>query len=112
VVGALADWAGIALAGALEWLRGLVVDGVIGGAGTVLTFLPILVIFFAAFGFLEDLGYMARAAYVMDRFMHLMGLHGKSFLPLFLGLGCNIPAVMGARVVEGDRAIAFSLDLR
>ena len=87
-------------------------DGVIGGAGTVLTFLPILVIFFAAFGFLEDLGYMARAAYVMDRFMHLMGLHGKSFLPLFLGLGCNIPAVMGARVVEGDRAIAFSLDLR
>jgi ferrous iron transport protein B len=104
VVGALADWAGAALAGAPEWVNGLVVDGVIGGAGTVLTFLPILLIFFAALGFLEDLGYMARAAYVMDRFMHLMGLHGKSFLPLFLGFGCNIPAVMGARIVEGERA--------
>ena len=104
VVGALADWAGAALAGAPEWVSGLVVDGVIGGAGTVLTFLPILLIFFATFGFLEDLGYMARAAYVMDRFMHLMGLHGKSFLPLFLGFGCNIPAVMGARIVERERA--------
>jgi len=104
VVGTLAGWAGAALAGAPEWVSGLVVDGVIGGAGTVLTFLPILLIFFAALGFLEDLGYMARAAYVMDRFMHLMGLHGKSFLPLFLGFGCNIPAVMGARIIERERA--------
>ena len=104
VVGTLADWASAALSGAPEWLRGLVVDGAIGGAGTVLTFLPILLIFFATLGFLEDLGYMARAAYVMDRFMHPMGLHGKSFLPLFLGFGCNVPAVMGARVVEGERA--------
>jgi ferrous iron transport protein B len=104
VVGILADGASAALADAPEWLRGLVVDGVIGGAGMVVTFLPILLIFFAALGFLEDLGYMARAAYVMDRFMHLMGLHGKSFLPLFLGFGCNVPAVMGARVVEGERA--------
>jgi ferrous iron transport protein B len=53
---------------------------------------------------LEDMGYMARAAYVMDRFMHLMGLHGKSFLPLFLGFGCNVPAVMGARIIESHRA--------
>lgn len=104
VVGALADWAASALSPTPSWLRGLVVDGAIGGVGTVLTFLPILLIFFAVFGFLEDLGYMARAAYVMDRFMHLMGLHGKSFLPLFLGFGCNVPAVMGARVVEGERA--------
>ncbi len=104
VVGALADWAATTLAGAPAWLRGLVVDGVIGGVGIVLTFLPILLIFFAAFGFLEDLGYMARSAYVMDRFMHRMGLHGKSFLPLFLGFGCNVPAVMGTRVVEGERA--------
>jgi ferrous iron transport protein B len=66
----------------------------------VLTFLPILAIFFAAFGLLEDVGYMARAAYVMDNLMHLMGLHGKSFLPLFLGFGCNVPAVMGARIIE------------
>jgi len=104
LVQAGAEWVSGALADAPAWLRGLVVDGLIGGVGTVLTFLPILVIFFAAFGFLEDLGYMARAAYVMDRFMHLMGLHGKSFLPLFLGFGCNVPAVMGARVVEGERA--------
>jgi ferrous iron transport protein B len=81
-----------------------VVDGVIGGVGAVLTFLPILVIFFAVMGMLEDMGYMARAAYVMDGFMHLMGLHGKSFLPLFLGFGCNVPAVLGARVIESRRA--------
>ena len=86
------------------WLSGLIVDGIIGGAGTVLTFLPILVIFFAALGILEDVGYFARAAYVMDRFMHWMGLHGKSCLPLFLGFGCNVPAVMGCRIVEDRRA--------
>lgn len=83
-----------------EWLRSLLVDGVIGGVGSVLTFLPILIIFFASFGFLEDVGYMARAAYVMDNFMHWMGLHGKSFLPLFLGFGCNVPAVIGTRVID------------
>jgi ferrous iron transport protein B len=65
----------------------------------VVTFVPILVVFFTALAFLEDTGYLARAAYVMDRFMHLLGLHGKSFLPLFLGFGCNVPAVMGARVI-------------
>jgi ferrous iron transport protein B len=104
VVGALTDAASGWLAGAPAWLSGLVVDGTIGGAGTVITFLPILVIFFAVLAFLEDMGYMARAAYVMDRFMHLMGLHGKSFLPLFLGFGCNVPAVMGARIIESHRA--------
>jgi ferrous iron transport protein B len=104
VVGALTDAASAWLAGAPAWLSGLVVDGIIGGAGTVITFLPILVIFFAVLAFLEDMGYMARAAYVMDRFMHLMGLHGKSFLPLFLGFGCNVPAVMGARIIESQRA--------
>ncbi len=82
------------------WLQGLVVDGLIGGVGSVLTFLPILVIFFATFALLEDMGYMARAAYVMDNLMHLMGLHGKSFLPLFLGFGCNVPAIMGTRVID------------
>jgi ferrous iron transport protein B len=66
----------------------------------VLTFLPILVIFFATFALLEDVGYMARAAYVMDNMMHLMGLHGKSFLPLFLGFGCNVPSIMGTRVID------------
>jgi ferrous iron transport protein B len=104
VVSTLAGLARAGMAWAPTWLSGLVVDGVIGGVGAVLTFLPILVIFFAAMGALEDVGYMARAAYVMDGFMHLMGLHGKSFLPLFLGFGCNVPAVLGARVVESRRA--------
>lgn len=104
VVSGLAAVASGWLVSAPAWLQGLVVDGIIGGAGTVLTFLPILVIFFAVLATLEDMGYMARAAYVMDRFMHLMGLHGKSFLPLFLGFGCNVPAVMGTRIIDSRRA--------
>ncbi len=104
IVGRLATLAANWLAGAPFWLSGFIVDGVIGGAGSVITFLPILVIFFAALAFLEDVGYMARAAYVMDNFMHLMGLHGKSFLPLFLGFGCNVPAVMGTRVIDSRKA--------
>ena len=104
VIGGLAELAGNLLANAPQWLRGLVIDGVLGGAGMVATFLPILAIFFAAMGLLEDMGYMARAAYVMDRFMHLMGLHGKSFLPLFVGFGCNVPSVVGARIIESPRA--------
>jgi len=92
------------LSGAPAWLVSFLADGVMGGAGMVVTFVPILAIFFLALGFLEDTGYMARAAYVMDRFMHLMGLHGKSFLPLFLGFGCNVPAVMGARIVDSPKA--------
>jgi ferrous iron transport protein B len=104
VVQGLAELVGQWLSGAPDWLSGLVVDGIIGGAGTMLTFAPILIIFFAAMGFLEDIGYMARAAYSMDRFMHQMGLHGKSFMPLFLGFGCNVPAVMGTRIVDEPRA--------
>jgi ferrous iron transport protein B len=104
LVSGLAQAVSWLLRGAPDWLRGLVVDGMIGGAGTVITFLPILVIFFTALSVLEDVGYMARAAYVMDNFMHMMGLHGKSFLPLFLGFGCNVPAVMGSRVIESRPA--------
>jgi ferrous iron transport protein B len=104
VVHTLARWMSAWLSGAPAWVHGLMVDGIIGGAGLVLTFLPILAIFFAVLALLEDVGYMARAAYVMDRFMHLMGLHGKSFLPLFLGFGCNVPAVMGTRIIESRQA--------
>ncbi len=100
LIAPLAGLAASALVGVPFWLQGMIVDGLIGGVGSVLTFLPILVIFFAAFALLEDVGYMARAAYVMDNLMHLMGLHGKSFLPLFLGFGCNVPAVMGTRVID------------
>ncbi|MEN6528607.1 MAG: ferrous iron transport protein B [Anaerolineaceae bacterium] len=96
----LANGAAGALASFPIWVRGMIVDGLIGGVGSVLTFLPIIAIFFATFALLEDVGYMARAAYVMDNLMHHMGLHGKSFLPLFLGFGCNVPAIMGTRVIE------------
>ncbi len=104
VVGGLSSVASSALATYPFWLRGLVVNGILGGAGAVVTFLPIMIIFFGVFGLLEDMGYMARAAYVMDNLMHLMGLHGKSFLPLFLGFGCNVPAVMGTRVIDSKPA--------
>ena len=99
-----AAWVRAVLSSAPAWLVGLLADGIIAGAGMVVTFLPILIIFFAALAFLEDVGYMARAAYVMDRFMHLMGLHGKSFLPLFLGFGCNVPGVMGTRIIDEPKS--------
>jgi ferrous iron transport protein B len=104
LVQAGAAWVRAVLSNAPAWLVGLLADGVIAGAGMVVTFLPILIIFFAALAFLEDVGYMARAAYVMDRFMHMMGLHGKSFLPLFLGFGCNVPGVMGTRIIDEPRS--------
>lgn len=86
------------------WLRGLIIDGIIGGAGTVISFVPILGIFFLALSILEDTGYIARVAFVMDRFMHIMGLHGKSFLPLCLGFGCNVPGILASRIVESKMA--------
>jgi ferrous iron transport protein B len=94
-----------------EWVSGLIVDGVVAGAGTVLSFVPILVVFFAALGLLEDVGYMARTAYVMDRYMHWMGLHGKSCMPLLLGFGCNVPAVLGTRIIEERRARLLTMML-
>ena len=86
------------------WLQSLLANGLIGGVGTVLTFIPILVFFFAAWAFMEDVGYMARAAFVTDRFMHLLGLHGKSVMPLCLGFGCNVPAILGTRIIDSPRS--------
>ncbi|HRP36153.1 MAG TPA: ferrous iron transport protein B [Gammaproteobacteria bacterium] len=99
------------LAGAPAWLSGILLDGMLAGAGVVLTFVPVLFVFFIALGFLEDTGYQSRMAYVMDRFMHRIGLHGKSFLPLFLGFGCNVPAVMGSRVIESRSARLLTIML-
>jgi ferrous iron transport protein B len=99
-----ADFVRSALSGAPAWFVDLLADGVIGGAGAVITLIPILLIFFAALALLEDVGYMARAAYMTDRFMHPMGLHGKSALPLLVGFGCNVPAVLGTRIIESSRA--------
>ncbi|MDD3846840.1 MAG: ferrous iron transport protein B [Syntrophorhabdaceae bacterium] len=100
-----------ALASEPQWIKGLLVTGIIGGAGSVLTFVPILFIFFFAMSFLENVGYMARAAFVMDRFMHIIGLHGKSFLPMCLGFGCNVASVLGARIVESRKARLLTIFL-
>lgn len=98
-----------ALAGWPQWLQGLLLNGIVGGVGSVLTFIPILIIFFAMMALLEDVGYMARAAFVMDRIMHLVGLHGKSFIPMCLGFGCNVPAVLGTRIIETRKARMITL---
>jgi len=110
-VGAIGQWLTPLTASWPKWLAGLAIDGVIGGAGSVVTFLPVLLIFFAVMAFLEDVGYMARAAFVMDRIMHLVGLHGKSFIPMCLGFGCNVPAVLGTRIIETRKARMITLFL-
>lgn len=97
----LGDWTGQHMADG--GLKSLVVDGIIGGVGTVVSFLPQILLLFLGIALLEDTGYMARAAFVMDRSMRAVGLHGKSFIPLLLGFGCNIPAVMGTRTLENSR---------
>lgn len=89
--------------GSAELLRSLVVDGMIGGVGGVLVFLPNILLLFLAIAFLEDSGYMARAAFIMDRFMHKIGLHGKSFIPMLIGFGCTVPAIMATRTMENRR---------
>lgn len=81
-------------------LQDLLVDGVISGVGGVLVFLPNIVILYLCLAIIEDTGYMARAAFIMDRLMHLIGLHGRSFIPMVMGFGCNVPAVMATRTIE------------
>jgi ferrous iron transport protein B len=106
------DWigAGFEAAGTLiqRWmpeslLRDLLVDGVLAGVGSVAVFLPNILILFFCISLFEDTGYMARAAFLMDRIMHLVGLHGKSFIPMLMGFGCNVPAVMAARTLESEK---------
>lgn len=84
-------------------LHDLLVDGVIGGVGSVIVFLPNIMILFFFISFMEDTGYMARAAFLMDRLMHKIGLHGKSFIPLLMGFGCNVPAIMATRTLENRK---------
>ena len=81
-------------------LKALIVDGIVGGVGGVIVFLPNIVILYLFIAFMEDSGYMARAAFIMDKLMHKIGLHGKSFIPLIMGFGCNVPAVMATRTIE------------
>lgn len=86
-----------------EALKSLIVDGVINGVGGVLVFLPTIVILFLGIALMEDTGYMARAAFIMDRLMHKIGLHGKSFIPMIIGFGCSVPAIMATRTLEHRR---------
>ena len=85
-------------------LRSMLVDGIIGGVGSVIVFLPQILILYFFISLMEDSGYMARAAFIMDKLMHRMGLHGKSFIPLVMGFGCNVPAVMATRTIESRRS--------
>ena len=85
-------------------IKAMLVDGVIGGVGAVIVFLPQILILYFFISFMEDSGYMSRAAFIMDKLMHRMGLHGKSFIPLIMGLGCNVPAVMATRTIESRRS--------
>ena len=93
----------LTLISAPDWVRALLVDGIIGGVGGVLTFVPGLMMLFFFLALLEDSGYLARAAFVMDRFMRVIGLHGKSFIPMVLGIGCAVPAIYATRTLSSRR---------
>jgi ferrous iron transport protein B len=92
-------WAGLGS----TWVESLLVDGIIAGVGGVLVFVPVLAFLYLALALLEDSGYMARAAFVMDRLMHTLGLHGKSFLPMIVGFGCTVPALMATRTLDNEK---------
>ncbi len=104
--GPITTWA-VALLGAIglsgTWVESLVIDGIIAGVGGVLVFVPVLMFLYLALAILEDSGYMARAAFVMDRLMHALGLHGKSFLPMLVGFGCTVPAMYATRTLENKK---------
>ena len=102
LVGHLGAFVGSAMADG--WFKDLIVDGVIGGVGSVLVFLPNILLLYLFISLLEDSGYMARAAFIMDRLMHRIGLHGKSFIPMIMGFGCNVPAVMATRTIESHKS--------
>lgn len=101
IVGTLGEW--VMQTFAPGPLRALIVDGIISGVGGVIVFLPNILILFFFISLMEDTGYMARAAFIMDKLMHKMGLHGKSFIPLLMGFGCNVPAIMATRTLESRK---------
>ncbi len=105
ISGPISSWAGALLSsiGASIWLRGLILDGAIAGVGGVLIFVPGLVVLFAFISLLEDSGYLARVAFVMNRFLSFLGLTGKSFVPLILGFGCAVPGIYATRTLNGRR---------
>lgn len=108
-INALAEWLRKLMP--IAWWSSLIVDGVVMGIGAVLAFLPNIIIMFFFLSLMEDSGYMARAAYMMDKIMHRIGLHGSSFIPMLMGFGCNVPAIMAARDITNkkDRAITMMM---
>jgi ferrous iron transport protein B len=106
ISGPITNWV-VAILGAVglgsTWVESLFVDGIIAGVGGVLVFVPVLMSLYLALAVLEDSGYMARAAFVMDRLMHTLGLHGKSFLPMIIGFGCTVPAIYATRTLENEK---------
>jgi len=108
---AAGGWIGSLLAGAgvSPLISSFVTDGIIGGVGSVLVFIPNIFLLFLAIGILEDSGYMSRAAYVMDKVMSKLGLHGKSFIPMIVGFGCNVPGVMATRTLDSKRDRIISI---
>ena len=95
-----------------DWLISFFTEGIVGGIGTVLEFVPLIVVLYMLMGILEDSGYMARAAYIMDNIMRALGLHGKSFISMIIGFGCNVPGVMSTRTLENkkDRMISILIN--
>ncbi|MBO4307988.1 MAG: ferrous iron transport protein B [Bacteroidales bacterium] len=102
----LFSWLGDIVGGSMKEgpLRSMLVDGIISGVGSVIVFLPNILILYLFISFMEDSGYMARAAFIMDKMMHKMGLHGKSFIPMIMGFGCNVPAIMATRTIEDRKS--------
>ncbi|MGM9768222.1 MAG: ferrous iron transport protein B [Candidatus Cryptobacteroides sp.] len=100
-INALCAWLGSIMSPG--WFTSMLIDGIVQGVGAVLAFLPNIVILFFFLSILEDTGYMSRAAFLMDKIMHLVGLHGRSFIPMLIGFGCNVPAIMAAKQIENKR---------
>jgi ferrous iron transport protein B len=101
LAGAISGW--LEAAGASVWLHALIIDGILAGMGSMLVFVPQIMLLFLFLALLEDTGYMARAAFIMDRLLRKLGLSGKSFIPMLLGFGCSVPAVMAARTLENEK---------
>ena len=112
-IDAFVGWTG-GLVGSLlpaGWIRDLIVDGIIAGVGSVLVFLPNILILYFFISILEDSGYMARTAFIVDKLMHHLGLHGKSFIPMVMGFGCNVPAIMATRTIESRKSRLITIAL-
>ncbi len=99
----LVPWAGSLLSDSNEWFQSLIIDGIMGGVGSVIVFLPVILTLFLGISFLEDSGYMARAAFLMDKIMRRMGLSGKAFIPMMVGFGCSVPGIMSTRTLESEK---------